>query len=304
MGFFCVDLINRALLSLLTLLPESLSYPFQFAFMQRALLTSIFVGLTCGLFSCFVVLKGWALLGDAISHAVLPGVALSYVFGLPHLVGAFFSGVSAAFAMGLLERKSPLKHDTAMGIMLTFYFALGIVLMSRLKTATYVMHILFGNVLGVSLESLILTFYVCLVSLVAIYVFFPELRLFLFDPAHARTLGLHTTYQHCGLVFFLTLVMVISLETVGIILVVALLITPGASSYLLTKSLTSMVIVSGFFGVFSTVVGLYCSFLFNVPSGGTIVLIATALFFLCLVFSPKTGVRKKLRNLPERRGTL
>jgi len=266
----------------LAALPAGFGDPFQYAFMQRALLTALLVGVVCGVLSCFVVLLKWSLLGDAISHAVLPGVALSYLFNLPFALGAFVFGSLAAFSMALVEQKTKIKQDSAMGIMLTAYFALGVVLISRLASSTHLMHILFGNVLGVRMPTLVLTFVISGAALVFIRVFYRELLLYSFDPVHAKALGIPCEWLHYGLMLVVTATIVASLETVGIILVVAMLITPGATAYMLCRRLTSMLFVSSFCGAVSGAVGLYLSFVYNVSSGGAIVLVTTALFVLSI----------------------
>lgn len=271
--------------SLLAHLPGGWGDPFQYAFMQRALLTALLVGVVCGILSCFVILLRWSLLGDAISHAVLPGVGLAYLLNLPFALGAFVFGSLAAFSMVVVERRTKIKQDAAMGIMLTTYFAMGVVLISRLASSTHIMHILFGNVLGVRMPTLVLTFAVSSAAMLLIKVFYRELLLYTFDPIYATAVGIPTAWIHYGLMLLITATIVASLETVGIILVVALLITPGATAYLLCRRLTSMILVSALCGGAAGVFGLYLSFIHNISSGGTIVLVSTALFLGALVFS-------------------
>lgn len=298
MAFFeyVVSQLLTATSSLVALLPDAIADPFQFGFMQRALLTASLVGIVCGVLSCFVVLKRWALLGDAISHAVLPGVALAYLFNLPFFIGAFLSGALASFGMGFIERNTRIKQDSAMGIMFTAYFALGIVIISKMATSTHLMHILFGNVLGVRLPTLTLTFWVSITTLIIIALFFKELQLYTFDSVQATALGINTSLLHYGLMLLITATIVASLETVGIILVVAMLITPGATAYLLANRLRPMLIISAATGLISAVAGLYLSFVYDIASGGTIVLVATVLFLLAMIFSPQHGLlRTKFR---------
>lgn len=279
-----------ALMLLVNLLPESISKAFQYAFMQRALLTSIMVGAICGMLSCYVVLKRWSLLGDAISHAVLPGVAIAYLLGLPFFIGAFVTGALTSLGIGAIERHTRIKSDAAMGIMFTGAFALGIVLISKIASSTHLMHILFGNVLGVQQSALLLTLAASVVALIVVWFAFRPLMLYAFDPTQAQALGFNTGIIHYGLILLLTLTIVASLETVGIILVVAMLITPGATAHLLTDRFKTMLLLSMGVGVGSAVLGLYLSFAFDVASGGTIVLVATSCFFMALLFSPKHGV--------------
>ncbi|WP_445012019.1 metal ABC transporter permease [Vreelandella stevensii] len=279
-----------ALMVPINLLPDAISDAFQYAFMQRALLTSMLVGAICGLLSCYVVLKRWSLLGDAISHAVLPGVAIAYLLGLPFFIGAFVTGALTSLGIGAIERHTRIKSDAAMGIMFTGAFALGIVLISKMASSTHLMHILFGNVLGVQQSALMLTLAASVVALLVIWLAFRPLMLYAFDPTQAQALGFNTSVIHYGLILLLTLTIVASLETVGIILVVAMLITPGATAHLLTDRFTTMLLISTSVGVGSAVLGLWLSYAFDVASGGTIVLVATSCFFLALLFSPQHGV--------------
>ncbi|NLY11825.1 MAG: metal ABC transporter permease [Firmicutes bacterium] len=293
-GEALVTFLINGLMVIVNILPPSIAEVFQFAFMQRALLTSILVGILCGVLSCFVVLKGWSLLGDAVSHAVLPGVAGAYLLGIPFAIGAFIAGALSALGMGFIERNTRIKQDASMGIMFTTCFALGIVMISRIATTTHLMHILFGNVLGVSMSSLILTLAVSVAVLGLVYFFFREILLYIFDPIQAAAMGIKTSFLHYGLMLLITLAIVASLETVGIILVVAMLITPGATAYLLVNKLSHMVLIGTFVGFFSAVVGLYLSFVYNIVSGGAIVLVASAIFLLAALFAPQQGI---LRNL-------
>ncbi|MGR4066496.1 metal ABC transporter permease [Halomonas sp. LR3S48] len=272
------------------LLPDNLAAPFEYRFMQRALLTSVLVGAICGLLSCYVVLKRWSLLGDAISHAVLPGVAIAYLLGWPFFIGAFVTGALTSLGIGAIERHTRIKSDAAMGLMFTAAFALGIVIISKIATSTHLMHILFGNVLGVKTSALILTLMASLVALLAIWLAYRPLLLYTFDPQQAQALGFNTGAIHYGLIMLLTLTIVASLETVGIILVVAMLITPGATAHLLTDRFTTMLAISVAVGVTSAVVGLVLSVTLDVASGGTIVLVASSLFLVALLAAPRHGL--------------
>ncbi|WP_232090724.1 metal ABC transporter permease [Billgrantia diversa] len=272
------------------LLPENLAAPFEYRFMQRALLTSVLVGAICGLLSCYVVLKRWSLLGDAISHAVLPGVAVAYLLGWPFFIGAFVTGALTSLGIGAIERHTRIKSDAAMGLMFTAAFALGIVIISKIATSTHLMHILFGNVLGVKTSALVLTLLASLVALLTIWLAYRPLLLYTFDPQQAQALGFNTGAIHYGLIMLLTLTIVASLETVGIILVVAMLITPGATAHLLTDRFTTMLAISVAVGVTSAVVGLMLSVSLDVASGGTIVLVASSLFLVALLAAPRHGL--------------
>jgi len=285
-----VNGLMSALMVVVNLLPDTLSDAFQYRFMQRALLTSVMVGAICGLLSCYVVLKRWSLLGDAISHAVLPGVAIAYLLGWPFFIGAFITGALTSIGIGAIERHTRIKSDAAMGLMFTGAFALGIVIISKIASSTHLMHILFGNVLGVRESALLLTLVASVIALGVVWLCFRPLLLYAFDPQQAQALGFNTSVIHYGLILLLTLTIVASLETVGIILVVAMLITPGATAHLLTDRFRTMMLISVAVGVSSAVIGLWLSAALDVASGGTIVLVATGWFFAALVFSPRHGV--------------
>lgn len=285
-----IDALTALLMQAVDLLPENLAAPFEYRFMQRALLTSVLVGAICGLLSCYVVLKRWSLLGDAISHAVLPGVAIAYLLGWPFFIGAFVTGALTSLGIGAIERHTRIKSDAAMGLMFTAAFALGIVIISKIATSTHLLHILFGNVLGVKDSALILTLLASVVTLLAIWLAYRPLLLYTFDPQQAQALGFNTGAIHYGLILLLTLTIVASLETVGIILVVAMLITPGATAHLLTDRFPRMLAISVGVGVTSAVVGLMLSVKLDVASGGAIVLVASALFLVALLAAPKHGL--------------
>lgn len=297
-----VDVLLSGLMGVVGLLPESIAAPFQYAFMQRALLTAIVVGATCGMLSCFIVLKRWSLLGDAISHAVLPGVAIAYLVGWPFFVGAFITGALTSLGIGAIERHTRLKADAAMGVMFTAAFAIGVVIISQIASSTHLMHILFGNVLGVQPAALLLTIIAGVIAVAAVVLFYKELLLYTFDPVQTRALGFHSGRIHYGLILLLTLTIVASLETVGIILVVAMLATPGATAHLLTDRLPVMLAIAIGVGVLSAIIGLYLAYYFNLASGGSIVVVASTLFLLALVFSPRHGLlRRWFRDAAIRR---
>ncbi len=299
-GITATEALVRVFAAFVSLFPAVISQPFQYAFMQRALLTALIVGAVCGVLSCYVVLKRWALLGDAISHAVLPGVALAYLLNLPFFIGAFASGAASAVAIGAVERHTRIKEDAAMGLVFTGAFALGVVIISRIATSTHLMHVLFGNVLGVRLPMLMMTTASGLLALACVFLFYKQLLLYCFDPVHASAIGMNTGAIHYGLMLLLTLTIVASLETVGIILVVAMLITPGATAYLITNRLPRMMAIAAGVGTFSAAFGLYLSFRLNVASGGTIVLVALALFVVAMIFAPYGVVRRGRALRPAR----
>lgn len=262
----------------------------QYEFLQKALITSVMVGIISGVIGCFIILRGMALMGDAISHAVLPGVALSFMLGINFFIGAVVTGILTAVGIGYITQNSRVKNDSSIGIMFTAAFAVGIILITFLKSSSDLYHILFGNVLAVRPSDMWMTLIIGLVVLVSVYLFYKELLVSSFDPIMAEAYGLPNKMIHYFLMTLLTLVTVASLQTVGIILVVAMLITPASTAYLLTNRLSIMIFLAMLFGAISAIVGLYLSFTFNLASGATIVLVATALFILTFIFSPKQGV--------------
>ncbi|MGY3743083.1 metal ABC transporter permease [Leuconostoc inhae] len=268
----------------------------QYNFLQTALITSILVGIMSGIIGSFIILRGMSLMGDAISHAVLPGVAVAYMLGINILFGASVFGILAALLIGLVASKSKLKNDTAIGIVFSAFFALGFILISLAESATNLHHILFGNVLAVSDNDLVTTAIVLAIVLIFVVVFYKELLITSFDNTFAQAYGLKTQLMHYALMLVLTLVTVTALQTVGIILIVAMLITPAATAYLLTNRLSHMMIVAAVFSVISSVIGLYMSYTFNWASGPAIVLTAAVFFSLAFLFSPKQGIifKKKI----------
>ncbi len=273
-----------------------------YGFLQKALITSIMVGIICGVIGSFIVLRGMALMGDAISHAVLPGVAISYMLGINYFYGAVFTGVLTAFGIGAISQNSRIKNDSSIGIVFSAFFALGIILITRAGSATDLSQILFGNVLSVRSSDMWLTLIIGAFVILVVVLFFKELLVSSFDETMAAAYGLRVRLIHYTIMFLLTLVTVASLQTVGVILVVSLLITPASTAYLLTNRLSIMVVLAAFFGAISSIVGLYFSFLYNMPSGPVIALAATALFVLAFLFSPKQGVVvSKFRKMFKRK---
>jgi manganese transport system permease protein len=276
----------------------------QYEFLQKALFTSVVVGIICGVIGSFIILRGMSLMGDAISHAVLPGVALSYAFGFNFFIGAVATGVLTAIGIGFVSQNSRIKNDTAIGILFTSAFALGIILVTMLKSSTDLYHILFGNVLAVRPSDMWVTVGIGIVVCITVYLFFKELLLTSFDPTIAAAYGLPNNLIHYLLMTLLTLVTVASLQTVGIVLVVAMLITPAATAYLLTDRLSVMIFLAAGFGMVSSIFGLYFSFSYNLASGATIVMVATAFFLLAFLFSRKYGIVWKSIRARQKRAQL
>lgn len=269
--------------------------PLQHAFMLKALGISALVGAVCAALSCFLILKGWALMGDAVSHAVLPGVVLAYAFNLPLAVGAFIFGLLSVWLIGFIESQSRVKEDTVIGIVFTGFFALGLILVSKIRSSLDLTHILFGNVLGISQSDLIQTGLISLITLTVLFLLRKDLLLFCFDPIQARSLGLNTQFLYYALLSLLSLTAVAGLQTVGIILVVAMLITPGATAYLLCDRFDRMLAVAVASGVFSSAGGAYLSYHLDGSTGGCIVLLQTLLFLIALILAPKHGLLVRWR---------
>ena len=229
-------------------------------------------------------------MGDAICRAVLPGVSISFMLGISYFCGAVVFGLLTAFGIGFITQNSRIKNDTSIGIVFSAFFAVGIILIGKANTSTDLTSILFGNVLAVRDSDMWITLGVGIFVLLMIVLFFKEFLVSTFDPTLAASFGLSNKLIHYGLMVLLTLVTVASLQTVGIILVVAMLITPAATAYLLTNRLSHMIIISSILGAVSAVIGLYISFIYNWPSGAAIVLVTTAFFVIALLFSPKHGI--------------
>ncbi len=262
---------------------ETVLMPFQFAFMQNAFLIALIVSVPTALLSCFLVLKGWALMGDAISHAVLPGIVLAYVFGLPLLLGAFAAGMTCALTTGYLSHNSRVKPDTVMGVVFSGMFGLGIVLYVSIETNAHLDHILFGNMLGVGHEDLWTAGLISLVVAAGVILKWKDLLLHSFDPAQARASGLPVNLLHYGLLSALSLAVVATLSATGLILAIGLLIAPGAIAFLLVRGFRTMLWVAVLVCAGSMVAGTYASFFIDSAPAPTIILILTALFLAAFV---------------------
>jgi ABC-type Mn2+/Zn2+ transport system permease subunit len=268
-----------------------LTEPFALAFMQRALVAAVVVGLVCSVLGCYVVLRSMAFLGDALAHAVLPGIALAYLAGVDLLAGALVAALLVALGIGFLTRHGTVREDTAIGILFAAALSLGVLLISSTGSyATDLTHILFGDVLGVSTTDLWLTGGLAAAVLLAVALLYRELLLASFDPLLAHTLGRRPGLVLLVLLVLLALTIVVSLQTVGVGLVAALLVTPGATASLLTRRLPTMMAAAAVVGVVSSVVGLYLSYYLDVASGAAIVLTATAVFVAAFFLAPRRGL--------------
>lgn len=264
--------------------------PLQYGFMVKAVTVSALVGLVCAVLSCYMTLKGWALMGDAVSHAVMPGVVIAYLLNLPFAVGAFVFGLLSVLSIGFIQAHTRIKEDTVIGLVFTGFFALGLVLVSKSPSNIDLQHILFGNVLGISQADIIQTTIVGSITLFMILILRKDLLLFCFDPIHAQSIGLNITAIYYTFLILLSLTIVAALQTVGIILVVAMLVTPGAIGYLLSDRFGPMVWIAVGSGVLSSVAGTYISYHLDASTGGCIVVFQTLLFVLAMIFAPKYGL--------------
>jgi len=265
--------------------------PLQYTFIVRALLAAVMVGIVCPVIGTYIVLRGMAFLGDALAHIILPGVVIAFLLGWPLALGALVMGIAAALSIGALTERGLLKEDTAIGVIFAGFFALGVALLSA--TGNYAVdlaHFLFGNLLGVTTADLWLTFWLAAGVLLCITLLFKELMVISFDPMLAVTLRLPARFLRYLLMVLVAVTIVISLQVVGIALMLAMLITPAAAASLLTRRLVSMMIWAACIGVISGVTGVYASFYLDVASGPAVVLVATAVFMLVFLFAPERGI--------------
>jgi manganese/iron transport system permease protein len=263
---------------------DELLLPLQFPFMQNAFLIGALVAVPTALLSCFLVLKGWALMGDAVSHAILPGIVLAYMIGAPLILGAFVAGMICALATGYLSGNSRVKEDTVMGVVFSGMFGLGIVLYVAVDTNMHLDHILFGNMLGVEPSELWTAAIISAIVSAALLLRWKDLVLHAFDPAQARASGLPVDFLHYGLLAALSLTIVATLSAAGLILAIGLLIAPGAIAFLLVRTFRAMLAVAVIVNVFSMLAGAYASFFLDSAPAPTVVLILTVFFILAFVY--------------------
>ena len=264
--------------------------PFHYEYMVTAMWTSALIGGVCGLLSGFITLKGWSLMGDALSHAVVPGVVLAYLAGLPFAVGAFTSGLLAAGAMAFVKMKTPVREDAVIGIVFTAFFALGLLLISIFPSHVDLKSIVFGNILGIAAGDVVQVAIVSGLCLLVLGLKWRDLMLFCFDPNQASALGLRVGWLHVTLLLLLSATAVAALQAVGACLVVAMLVTPGATAYLLTDRFGVMLLIGAALGVVTSFVGAYASYFFDGATGGCIVSLQAVLFVIALIFAPRHGV--------------
>lgn len=282
------------------MIPDLLA-PFQYEFMAKAMWTSALVGGTCAFLSVFLMLKGWSLMGDALAHSIVPGVAAAYIIGVPFAAGAFAAGLLASGAMGFVKRNSRLREDAVIGLVFTGLFALGLLMVSLRPTSVSVQTIVLGNILAISNEDLLQVALISAVSLAVLALKWRDLMVTFFDESHARSIGLNT--RALTLLFFtlLSACTVAALQTVGAILVVAMVVTPGATAYLLTDRFGRLIVLSVAIGAVTSFAGAYISYFIDGATGGVIVSLQTLLFLLAFVFAPKHGTlaaRRRASELP------
>ncbi len=259
-------------------LPDLLLSPFQFDFMINALIVAMLVSLPMALLSCFLVLRGWALMGDAVSHAVFPGVVIAYIINIPYAIGAFVAGMGCAIASGFLKDNSRIKQDTVMGVVYSGMFGLGLVLYVKIESSVHLDHILFGDILGVGPQDILGSAAIAALTLLVIGLKWKDLLLHAFDPAHAQAVGLRVRLLHYGLLSLISLTIVGALKAAGIILAISLLIAPGAIALLLTRTFKAMLLMAMVIAVAAAFLGVYLAFFIDSAPAPTIVLLYTIVF--------------------------
>ncbi|NJM19250.1 MAG: metal ABC transporter permease [Richelia sp. SM1_7_0] len=277
---------------------EALIEPLQYSFMQRSLIVAVLVGFLCAIVGSYLMVQRLALLGDAISHSVLPGLAIAFILGMNIFVGAFIAGVISTMVITWIRTRSPIKEDAAMGIVFSAFFALGITLITIIQKDNKIdlNHFLFGNILGVTISDMRDISVIAAVVLIVVFLLYKELLFYTFDPLGAQAAGLPVNRLNFGLMVIISLTIVASLKAVGVILVLSLLITPGATAYLLVKRLHQVMIFGAILGVISSISGMYLSYFYNLPSGPAIVLVVSGLFVLSLLFSPNHGILTNMQR--------
>lgn len=275
---------------------EYLLEPFSYEYMQKAMWISAAVGGICAFLSAYLMLKGWSLIGDALSHSVVPGVAIAYAFLLPYALGAFFAGILAALSILWIKSISKLKEDAVIGFIFSTFFALGLLIISLNPTSINVQNIILGNILGIADEDIYQVAIIMLICLVLLLIFWKDLLLIFFDETQAITVGLSPLFYKVLFFTLLSACVVAALQTVGAILVIAMVITPGATAYLLTDKFKTLIKIAVALGAITGFVGVYLSYYLDGATGGVIVTLQTLLFLLAFLFSPKYGLISQKRR--------
>ena len=263
--------------------------PLNYSYMRNAIIVSSLVGAICAFLSCFVIMKGWSLIGDALSHSIVPGVAGAYILGLPFTIGAFISGTAAAVAMLYLNEKTNLKEDSIIGIIFTSFFAIGLFIISISPTPINIQTIILGNILSITPQDTLQLIIISVITLSILILKWKDLMLLFYDENHAQTVGLNIKFLKLIFFVLLSVSTVAAMQTVGAFLVIAMIVTPGATAYLITDKFSKLILISIFVGVFSCTFGTYISYFIDGATGGVIILVQTILFLLAFFFSPKYG---------------
>jgi manganese/iron transport system permease protein len=285
---------------------ELLLQPLTYDYMLRAIWVSALVGGVCAFLSCFLILKGWSLMGDALAHSVVPGVALAYMWSFPFAIGAFFAGGLAALGMALVRARSPLREDAVIGVVFTSFFALGLLIVSLYPTSVNVQRIILGNILAIPPDDILQVVIICAVTLIVLLATWRDLLATFFDERHARSIGLNTTALKVMFFALLSAATVAALQTVGAVLVIAMVVTPGATAYLLTDRFGVMIAIAMALGAVTGAVGAYTSFFLDGATGGLIVVLQTLIFLAVFVAAPKHGLiaTRRVRNEASEDGAL
>ena len=278
---------------------ETLLQPFSYGYMINAIWVSALVGGVCAFLSAYLMLKGWSLIGDALSHSIVPGVAGAYMLGLPFSLGAFFSGGLAAGAMLFLTQRTKLREDAVIGLIFTAFFGLGLFMISLSPTSVNIQTIVMGNILAVTPEDTLQLVIIAVVTLAVMLVIWKDLMVTFFDESHARTIGLNPPVLRVIFFTLLAACTVAAMQTVGAFLVIAMVVTPGATAYLLTDRFPRLILIAIAVGALSSLIGAYISFFLDGATGGVIVMLQTAVFLLAFVFAPKHGLLANRRRAAE-----
>ncbi|PIE43273.1 MAG: hypothetical protein CSA50_06220 [Gammaproteobacteria bacterium] len=272
---------------------DSLLEPFTYQYMVRAIWVSAMVGGVCAFLSAYLMLKGWSLMGDALAHSIVPGVALAYLLALPYALGAFFAGLIAALSMAIVKKKTKLREDTSIGMIFTSFFAAGLLLVSINPTSVSIQAIILGNILAISDYDVTQVVIISVVCLVILCLKWKDLLAIFFDENHARSIGLSVTFYHILFFTLLSAACVAALQTVGACLVIAMVITPGATAYLLTDRFGVLIVMSFLLGAVTSAGGAYLSYHTDANPGGLIVTLQTVIFLIVFFFAPKYGYLKR-----------
>ncbi|HLO50722.1 MAG TPA: metal ABC transporter permease [Kamptonema sp.] len=264
--------------------------PLEFEFMRHAIAIAVMLGILCSVVGSYLIVQRMGLLGDVIAHAVLPGLAIAYYLGIDIFLGAFISGTFSTLVISWIQSQSRIKVDAAMAVVFSGFLALGIMLITLLKSKLDLHSFLFGDILAVTVNDVWRTFGIAVFVLIFVKIFYKELLFYTFNPLGAQAIGLPVNLIHIGLISAITLTIIASMQAVGVVLVISLLIGPSITAYLLVKELHQMMAIGAVVGVIGSVAGMYISYYLNVPSGAAIVLVVTGLFLLALLFSPSQGI--------------